>query len=339
MGLPVKIYRWDDVGAPSLTDARTSSIINVFKKVLVEGYGTKQPLGWTIDQEDAQNFKIAFRNSTVSGSGGRCILSGHTGFDDILGMRCQSAIDMVDFNNLITAGYKQAFKIYPNSAQYPNTKWIVIGNSVGFMFISDHDGSYSNDTTRHIATVYAGDITPTIPSDIGVFVTIASLISTSYVPSSDTVGDGAGYGQSWGFYSTATLAQLTDGGVLMPDTDLTTNQSAYYVTRYLRVKPALATSANGLPSYNVITNVNINYKGVTFSNTEGVVDRDGVLIDISNTRPMSRGFIKGLYEALIPIDKTKTWPFFVTYENVDYFVMRNPHPKSPSILLISLGDW
>ncbi|PKG80077.1 hypothetical protein CXF80_18215 [Shewanella sp. Actino-trap-3] len=335
MGLPVKIYRWDDVGAPGLTDARTSSIINVFKKVLVEGYGTKQPLGWTIDQEDAQNFKIAFRNSTVSGSGGRFILSGHTGFDDILGMRCQSAIDMVDFNNLITAGYKQAFKIFPNSVQYPNTKWIVIGNSVGFIFISDYEGSYSNDNARHIATVYAGDITPTTPADVGVFITFASPISTSHTPVTDTSGAGGGYGQNLGFYSGATAAQLIGGALLMPDTDLASNQSQYSLARYLRDTPCGRDSPSGLPSYNVITNINVNYN-IPYG---GAVDRDGISIEVSNTRPVSRGFIKGVCEILIPMDKSKTWPFFVTYENVDYFVMRNTQPNSPSITLISLGDW
>jgi hypothetical protein len=53
------LYTWEDIGAPVLTPS-LGGIINVLKKVLVEGYGDKAGLGWEIVFEQAE--KIVFRN-------------------------------------------------------------------------------------------------------------------------------------------------------------------------------------------------------------------------------------------------------------------------------------
>jgi hypothetical protein len=53
------LYTWEDIGAPVLTPYK-GSIVNVLKKVLVEGYGDKPGLGWEIVFEQAE--KIVFRN-------------------------------------------------------------------------------------------------------------------------------------------------------------------------------------------------------------------------------------------------------------------------------------
>jgi hypothetical protein len=53
------LYTWEDIGAPVLTPS-LGSIVNVLKKVLVEGYGDKPGLGWEIVFEQAE--KIVFRN-------------------------------------------------------------------------------------------------------------------------------------------------------------------------------------------------------------------------------------------------------------------------------------
>ena len=48
MASPVTIYRWDDVGAPQIVDGKPSEYMNMLKKCLVEGYGSKASLGWTV---------------------------------------------------------------------------------------------------------------------------------------------------------------------------------------------------------------------------------------------------------------------------------------------------
>lgn len=70
MGLPVTVYRWDDAGAPQLSKGiKPSELINVLKKCLVDGYGSKQGAGWSVPFMDLASNQIVFRNSTLQGSG------------------------------------------------------------------------------------------------------------------------------------------------------------------------------------------------------------------------------------------------------------------------------
>lgn len=49
--VPVKVYRWDDAGAPAL-DKTAGCMMTIFKACLVTGYGTKDAAGWTMPFED-----------------------------------------------------------------------------------------------------------------------------------------------------------------------------------------------------------------------------------------------------------------------------------------------
>jgi hypothetical protein len=54
------LYRSIDVGAPVLT-RQVGSIITLLKAILVNGYGSKPSLGWTIEYEDTANKVCVFR--------------------------------------------------------------------------------------------------------------------------------------------------------------------------------------------------------------------------------------------------------------------------------------
>lgn len=54
--VPVKMYKWDDVGAPELKKA-TNSLMSIFEACLVTGYGTKTGAGWTKPYE-ASGIKV-----------------------------------------------------------------------------------------------------------------------------------------------------------------------------------------------------------------------------------------------------------------------------------------
>lgn len=45
--MPVTVYRYDDVGAPTLAGQSAGSLIAVLDACLVNGYGSKSPAGWT----------------------------------------------------------------------------------------------------------------------------------------------------------------------------------------------------------------------------------------------------------------------------------------------------
>lgn len=54
--VPVKMYKWDDVGAPELKKT-TNSLMSIFEACLVTGYGTKAGAGWTKPYE-ASGIKV-----------------------------------------------------------------------------------------------------------------------------------------------------------------------------------------------------------------------------------------------------------------------------------------
>lgn len=66
--VPVKVYKWDDEGAPVL-DKTPAGVGVVLKACLSTGYGSKQPAGWELTHEDAEsNTKIFKVNSSITNS-------------------------------------------------------------------------------------------------------------------------------------------------------------------------------------------------------------------------------------------------------------------------------
>ncbi|WP_201539083.1 hypothetical protein [Psychrobacter sp. 1044] len=49
--VPVKMYKWDDVGAPELKKTAANGAAEIFKACLVVGYGAKPSAGWTMPFE------------------------------------------------------------------------------------------------------------------------------------------------------------------------------------------------------------------------------------------------------------------------------------------------
>lgn len=61
----VTVYRWDDEGAPQL-DLNNGSMLQVLKKCLIDGYGTKQGAGWTLNEISADNNNMIFSPASQS---------------------------------------------------------------------------------------------------------------------------------------------------------------------------------------------------------------------------------------------------------------------------------
>lgn len=131
--LPVTVYRWDDPGAPQLTGGNIpNDIINVLKKCLVEGYGTKTALGWTIPRDDAINGKIQFRNSPTDGTGG-VVQVWANGDPTVIGLtRVQPGLAATDFDALSQPGY--ITNIGATMSQFK--EWCLIGTTRGFYFVN-----------------------------------------------------------------------------------------------------------------------------------------------------------------------------------------------------------
>lgn len=68
MGTPPNVLMATDTDAPVACGLK-GSLIEVFKKTLVEGYGEKQPLGWTLEYENPEKTIAVFRNDPIKGNG------------------------------------------------------------------------------------------------------------------------------------------------------------------------------------------------------------------------------------------------------------------------------
>ena len=67
MGVPI-VYKSTDGNAPVLAGVRTS-LVNIFTKCLVTGYGEKAPAGWTRPYVNAELTRASFRNNPATGTG------------------------------------------------------------------------------------------------------------------------------------------------------------------------------------------------------------------------------------------------------------------------------
>jgi hypothetical protein len=67
MGAPT-VYKSTDDNAPVLNGI-AGSLINLLRKVLVDGFGTKAGAGWTLEFLNTAETIAVFRNDSVSGFG------------------------------------------------------------------------------------------------------------------------------------------------------------------------------------------------------------------------------------------------------------------------------
>ena len=67
MGVPI-VYKSTDGNAPVLAGVRTS-LVDIFTKCLVTGYGDKAPAGWTRPYVNAELTRASFRNNPATGTG------------------------------------------------------------------------------------------------------------------------------------------------------------------------------------------------------------------------------------------------------------------------------
>ncbi|WP_434340181.1 hypothetical protein [Motilimonas cestriensis] len=155
MPLPVTVYRWDDAGAPSAANSKPSEIINVLKKCLVEGYGDKQPLGWSVAFEDAAALKIAFKNNEADGGSG-----GHVQFwsksDDASTQKMlyQGAATMPALDEFFMPGYRRAF-VGPSGG---NAEWALIGCGRAFYFFIGRPNMDMSSGTYYNFSMFVGDL-------------------------------------------------------------------------------------------------------------------------------------------------------------------------------------
>ncbi|MGI2067840.1 hypothetical protein [Shewanella sp. MF08487] len=302
MGLPVTVYRWDDAGAPQLGASPTpSEIIAVLKACLVTGYGAKAGLGWSVAFEDTGTQKIAFRNSTVDGSGGFVqywSVDGSNAINRTLYVKSGSAMSALD-----NFTHPSLTFVHFNSEN--NSHWVIIGTSVGFYMIPKVDNITINYTSSigNEVTYFVGDIDSNYNNDMTRF-TICAQNFTSNMTSVN--------------YSHSLAYGGVSGCGVMYGVDGNTKSIPY--------------SANSSPIS--VQEANSNYtledQGINpvllpvmiVSPSPSTTDIDNLQCMFSGKNPYYRGVIPGLYALPFAGYGNATWPTVKNFGGKDCMLLR-----------------
>ena len=129
---PVQVYRASDVGAPQLK-AETGSLKTLLKTCLINGYGEgvnrKEPLGWQIFEETAND--VVFYSEKTQGIGLKVENSEHSSIKAYIlgGERFEQYMSFTnrEFNNFV---YNHGFAM---------ENWLLVGCKSGFMLVLPQD--------------------------------------------------------------------------------------------------------------------------------------------------------------------------------------------------------
>lgn len=180
MAQAVTVYRWDDPGAPQVVDGRPSEYLNILKKCLVEGYGSKTGLGWSVTSEDEVSPLLVVKNNvSVGGSGGYAMFSSP---DNAAGqtITCRGLLDFVDRDNFSRSSPFFGMSTTLSAAALLKN-WILIGTGKAFYFFSYNQmtmvANYTN--TQYVMSFFMGDIDSLYPNDQAAFTSFSGAKNTT----------------------------------------------------------------------------------------------------------------------------------------------------------------
>lgn len=317
MELPVTVYRYTDPGAPQLVNCTPSEWINILKKCLVEGYGDKAPLGWTLAFENVQTQKVAFRNSIANGgSGGYFQFWSSTG-DNNSQRDCyiKCAGDMSDLDVFTKACGLRTVTLSPSGKG-----WELIGTSRGFYLIQ-----HRTDTTKMMVpanTIYwcyfIGDIYSFYPNDVNCFSIVSGNSTTgdlTTTPANSVIG-----------WSGTLYAQLyaVDG----------VNASRVYSTTLPFANTASSSSPFNYDAeeYGLQNNFVMPFLEIPYNTN----DAGGIPANISQSLPVCRGTIPGMRISSFIGYTNNNWPVDREFDGEVCILLRGVYSNK---IWVSLGDW
>ncbi|MEW5683024.1 MAG: hypothetical protein AB1780_11635 [Pseudomonadota bacterium] len=332
---PVTVYRSDDLGAPQLVNGTISSFFDVLQKCLVEGYGTKAPLGWTRSFYDPVTFKAAWRNDVANGgSGGSVYFESLTNNDVNQTSIAHSSCKSITTEGVIT-GRGRSPRIQMGSG---SSAWVLIGTAIGFYFYSfatSGSNSFVNlsstSSSLYRSAFYAGDIFSIIGSDAGKFVTISNLTSSSdNVVNTNSI--------SLGYLNS--VPNINFGYISVWDADGADTFAGYgYSAMLTATQDAAGGDASTSPLIypKLFTPFLLKIPGNLNSST--TVDRDGLPVKISPTRPGIRGSLPGLFCTTFSFGFGQQLPLVITESGVSYHTLPSANTGAASCFVIQTGAW
>ncbi|ATD64116.1 hypothetical protein ACFPVS_08955 [Neisseria weixii] len=142
---PVKLYKWDDPGAPQVSYTQ-GSIKTVLKACLISGYGDgdnrKEPLGWKISFEE--DYKAVFAPKDDEAEGWALSADdswrGNTGNQTDSGARCRIILNPTSISNGEIVN-SEAWCGFSYSSFKGSGKWWLVGNGRAFVLVTSDSSS------------------------------------------------------------------------------------------------------------------------------------------------------------------------------------------------------
>ncbi|MCS6153679.1 hypothetical protein G3465_12320 [Shewanella baltica] len=191
MGLPVTVYRSTDVGAPVGTAANPLDWITILKKCLVDGYGSKLSLGWTLEFENLATYAAVFRNNPVVGSGGYFQIASSNSSNGLnVAIDLSVAKGMTGVNAYVDKILQRRLSLYNDRTN----GWVVLGTSRGFWMLQNSSQDTWSTTTGYSIScwsVFVGDIETFDPNDTSPF-TLVHAVTGAADSTSATYQDNLG---------------------------------------------------------------------------------------------------------------------------------------------------
>lgn len=324
---PVTVFRWDDPGAPQIGNGRASDIINIWQKCLVEGYGTKTPLGWTRPFYDATTQRAIYRNNVAAGgSGGYAILFSNTLNDvDYNVMRLSHAKSMTDINTAIGQGFTKAFQVVNTSGNLRRTKWVLIGTAIGFYFSISYDNfQLDGQTNASLPSMFVGDFFSRTPNDSGRFIAECQ-------PSASGDNSSAANAPTLDVLS----SYLSSIGAQTPlkifATDNTNEFRNYAIAFHFNTHPTSSVSIESTTPqilFPISISVNTIFGVNTPTNSSATND---------SKNPAYRGQLPGIFNTANPYLSSRPYPTIINFSGADYWLMRT-YSGGPGTL-INMEVW
>lgn len=319
MSLPVTVYRWDDAGAPQITAGTPSEIIDVLRKCLVDGYGTKAGAGWSVAFEDAAAFKIAFQNSTVDGSGGYVQFWSNNGTNNSSdSVVYKAAQGMPALDSFIRAGYSEVIKGNLNYAYYNH--WMIIATSTAcylFMMRSSITTMY-----KGYYSVFIGDFDSFIQNDA------AKFIGSSGQGADRTSDTSITFASQALFYSSLQCKPILYG-TDADDTAITGSVSIFNAV----ITDSLVPEANDIDA-----NITLNFVDVLIK-ASASQDNTGVVGMISTRQPYIRGKMPGLLESTYAGYTSQSFPYIREFFGQQYMLCPTFDSKTGLRYWLNIEEW
>jgi len=190
--MAVRLYSSDDVGAPVLGTSNDGSLMNILRACLVDGYGTRTPVGWAMPFVDAGLKKIVLKPVT-SGVYLRVDDSLHYQYAYVKGFETMSDIDTGtrEFPRVQDMTYPNlaVSKRYSTGVDYEN--WYVIADDEWFYFVTVNNTSTSGIGGFFFGKIDCADVNYTYPflitgRNVNTSLSISYFEDTIFDPTNDS---------------------------------------------------------------------------------------------------------------------------------------------------------